>query len=301
MTATRTPASAEHRTFRVRPAGPLDLARSVEFLRRNGDDLMDRWDGARLVRLLRVGGLPVPVVQRSTGDVSAPELTVTAPVVDGVDPAALSAAVAGQFAPVPAQWAGLLRRDRRLAALAAATPGVRVLGLTDPLYSLVRSITAQQVNLRFATRIRARLAEAYAPRHPVADTYVRGLDADALAGAAVADLRAMQLSERKASYLIGAAGASLAGLLDPAVLAPLPDEEFLARLTAVRGIGRWTAEWFGVRVLFRPFLVAGDVALRKAISRLYGLGRLTEADARELVAHWGAATHVAAQLVLETC
>lgn len=286
-------------TVPVRLASPLDLDRSAGFLLRNGDDLMDRWDGRRLVRLIRIGTASIPLAMRSTGTLTEPELTVTAPA--DSHPDVVTTAVRDQFAPVPDSWPALLAADRWLAERDAAVPGVRLLGLTDPLYSLVRSITAQQVNLKFANRIRARLAEAFGRAHHVDGTTVLGLDADRLAGADMARLREMQLSERKASYLITAAQASTAGLLDPAALGRLDDEDFLRVLTGMRGIGRWTAEWFGVRVLYRPFLVAGDVALRKAVGRLYDIGMPSEAEVRLRAAHWGAATHVAAQLVLETC
>jgi hypothetical protein len=51
-------------TMTVEMAGPLDIGASVEFLRRNGDDLMDRWDGTRLVRVLTLNGTRVAVSMR---------------------------------------------------------------------------------------------------------------------------------------------------------------------------------------------------------------------------------------------
>ena len=59
--------------------------------------------------------------------------------------------------------------------------------------------------------------------------------------------------------------------LDLAAPALLPDEEVKARLTAVRGLGEWTADWFLARYLGRPRAwPAGDLALRKAVRALYG-------------------------------
>ena len=282
MTAAATTPAAT--TSTVALDGPLDIARSVEFLRRNGDDLMDRWNGDRLTRTLTVDGRRVALSMRPAGDLDAPELevTVSADTASTVDPAALRAAVAGQFAPTPVSWSALLAADSRLAERDAGTPGVRPLGLTDPLYSLVRSITAQQINLKFANVIRARLAESYGVRREVDGTAVYALEPDALAGASVTALRAMQLSERKATYLIGAAEAAADGRFDRRVLDELDDVELVRYLTRMRGIGRWTAEWFGARILFRPLLVAGDVVLRKAVGRLYGRGVPSEAEVREL-------------------
>jgi DNA-3-methyladenine glycosylase II len=65
------------------------------------------------------------------------------------------------------------------------------------------------------------------------------------------------------------------GRLDPEELERLGDEEVIARLTAVPGIGRWTAEGFLAIALHREDVVLpGDLALRKAIQRLYGLDHL---------------------------
>ncbi|TCO62018.1 hypothetical protein [Actinocrispum wychmicini] len=83
----------------------------------------------------------------------------------------------------------------------------------------------------------------------------------------MAELRALQLSERKASYLIGVATALRDGRLRLPTRAGLDDQEVITELTRLHGIGRWTAEWFAVRVLGRPVVVAGDVALRRAVAR----------------------------------
>lgn len=288
-------------SFTVPLPGPVDIPASVEFLRRNGDDLLDRWDGTRLIRMLTLPGEGgrVPVVMRPAGASGTPSLTVTAPAVAGLDQQALAAVVAAQFAVPPPSWTALLGADAALAALAAVSPVIRPLGLTDPLYALVRAITAQQVNLAFATAIRARLARSFGREYQLGGVSVFALEPEALAGSAAAQLRALQLSERKASYLIGAAQAVLDGLLEPATLAALEGEAYLRAMTRLRGIGRWTAEWFAVRVLGRAVVVAGDIGVRKAVGRLYGTGMPTEGQVRTLTAHWGTAAHIAQQLVLE--
>ena len=59
--------------------------------------------------------------------------------------------------------------------------------------------------------------------------------------------------------------------VDLGALALLPDEEVKAQLTALRGLGEWTADWFLARYLGRPRAwPAGDLALRKAVRALYG-------------------------------
>ncbi|MBV8540205.1 MAG: DNA-3-methyladenine glycosylase 2 family protein [Pseudonocardiales bacterium] len=285
----------------VELAGPLDVAASVEFLRRNGDDLMDRWDGSRLVRVLTFDGRRVPVSMRPLGDATTPGLSATAAPGQDITVEELRAALAVQFILAGASWDHLLATDPRLAAVAATAPAIRPLGLTDPFYSLVRAITAQQVNLRFATTIRARLAQSFGVRVEVDGSEVYVLEPDTLAGASVAALRRLQLSERKASYLIGVASAVADGRIDQRELAGLETEELVRTMTRLHGVGRWTAEWFAARVFGRPVVVAGDVGLRKGVGRLYGVGMPSEDEVRRLTGHWQDDALIAQQLVLETC
>ena len=132
-----------------------------------------------------------------------------------------------------------------------------------------------------------------------ADAEVWSLDAERLAGAAVADLRELQLSTSKAVATIAFAGAVAGGRVDLATLAGLDDEEVVQRLVAFPGIGRWTAEWLLARTLGRPRVVAGDLGVRKAVGAAYLDGRMpSEAEVRAATAHWGPAAGVAQQLLL---
>jgi DNA-3-methyladenine glycosylase II len=89
-----------------------------------------------------------------------------------------------------------------------------------------------------------------------------------MAQAAEDELFACGFSRRKAEYVIGLARSDL----DLAELASLDDDEVRARITAVRGLGPWTAEWFLARHLARPRAwPAGDLVLRKAADVLYGI------------------------------
>src|SRR5215475_10081486 len=88
-----------------------------------------------------------------------------------------------------------------------------------------------------------------------------------LAAASEEELFAVGFSRRKAEYVIGLARSDL----DLAELALLPDDEVKMRLTALRGLGEWTADWFLARHLGRARAwPAGDLAVRKAVRGLYG-------------------------------
>jgi DNA-3-methyladenine glycosylase II len=238
----------------------------------------------------------VAVAARPAGTIDAPRLAVEA---ERDDPA-VAPALAATFLPASPAWPALVAADPALARAADAAPGVRSLRYPDPFGALVRAVTAQQVNLTFATTLRRRLAETYGVEHRVAGGVVRRLDQARLAAAPVADLRALQLSTAKATALVGLAGAAARGELDAGRFAPLHDDEVVAELTAHRGIGRWTAEWFLVRVLARPVVVAGDLGVRKAVGLAYFDGRVpSEAEVRAATAHWGEAAGVAQQVLLE--
>jgi DNA-3-methyladenine glycosylase II len=289
----------------VRVGRPVDLAGSLDVFRRSGDDLLDRWDGRVWLRALAQGGRTVGVAARPAGTVADPVLLVAAE--DGADPAAAGRALAAGFVTAPDALATLAAADPVVSRIAARFPGVGPVLQPDLLTAVVRSISAQQITLRFAAVLRGRLARRYGHRHRLplpppggpADAEVWSLDADRLAGAEVAALRELQFSGSKAEATIQFAAAVAAGRVDLAELAGLPDEEVIGRLVAFPGIGRWTAEWLLARTLGRPRVVAGDLGVRKAVGAAYLGGRMpSEAEVRAATAHWGPAAGVAQQLLL---
>jgi DNA-3-methyladenine glycosylase II len=283
-------------TVEVALEGPLDVPRSLEVLRRWGDDLLDRWDGEVVRRTVPTGSGPLAVACRSIGSVAVPRLAVEA---ERPDPG-VAAAAADTFLPGSGAWPALRDADPALARAEATAPAVRPLRYPDPFRALVRAVTAQQVNLTFAATLRRRLAETYGLEHAVGGGVVRSLDPARVAGAGVADLRALQLSTAKATALVGLGAAAGRGELEAGRFTGLSDDEVVAELTTHRGVGRWTAEWFLVRVLGRPVVVAGDLGVRKAVGAAYFEGRLpSEAEVRAATAHWGPAAAVAQQVLLE--
>lgn len=285
-------------TFEVELDGPLDVAASVERFRRWGDDWLDRWDGTTLVRTAHSGGRAVPYICEIMGSIATPRLLVG--VRDRADEPVAWPALRQMFVrAAPGAWARLLAADPVIARLDTAFPGVLPIAQTDGITAIVRSISAQQVNLAWAATTRRRLAELTGERHDIGPYEVYSLSAARLARASVDQLRALQFTTRKAEYIIDIARRIAEGDLDLSALAHAPDAEVLARLTAVRGIGRWTAEWYLARTLGRPVVVSGDLGVRKAVGALYCPGVMpTEQQVRELTAHWGAAACVAQEVAL---
>jgi DNA-3-methyladenine glycosylase II len=150
-------------------------------------------------------------------------------------------------------------------------------GRPDDAYgTLVRSITGQQLSTKAAATIYGRLTELYGGRTPTPQEI---LDTDP------SGLRVVGLSNAKAAYLRDLAEHIVDGELPVDRLAEMPDAEVYERLTAVKGLGRWTVDMFLMFHLSRPdILPVGDLGIRKAIQIRYGLQELPKAAEMEQIA-----------------
>ena len=136
---------------------------------------------------------------------------------------------------------------------------------TDPFQALVHAIISQQLSTKAAATIAARV-----------DALLDGLPMPArVAAVSDAQLRSAGLSGQKVSYLRDLCARIADGSLPLDALDRMPDEEVIAELTRVKGIGRWTAEMFLMFRLHRPdVLPVGDLGIVKAVQRAYRLRTL---------------------------
>jgi DNA-3-methyladenine glycosylase II len=232
---------------------PYDFEVSTERFRAFGPDLANLWHEGGLLRV--VGGREVRI-EAAPGGV----------LVDQLD-AEIEAEV-GKLLGLPFDLAAFYRWARRADPLvrrvASALAGFRPPLAPSPFESLVTSISAQQVSLHAAFAIRNRLIERFGERGDHAFSFptrerLTDVDED--------ELFSLGFSRRKAEYIVGLSRSDL----DLEALASLPDDEVKARITAVRGLGEWTADWFLARHLARPRAWApGDLGVRKAIAAFYG-------------------------------
>ena len=157
----------------------------------------------------------------------------------------------------------LARGDPVLARIIRSHPRIALEPRGEPFHTLARSIVGQQISVKAAASIWARVC-AVAPRmHP-----------EEIAEARHAKLRACGLSGRKAEYLADLAHRFVDGSLHPGAWERMDDEAVIAELVQVRGIGRWTAEMFLMFNLLRPdVLPLADLGLQRAISVHYFRGR----------------------------
>jgi 3-methyladenine DNA glycosylase/8-oxoguanine DNA glycosylase len=232
---------------------PYDFELSTERFRAFGPDLANLWVDGALLRA--IGGREVRVAAVPGGVEVEPLDAETRPVVEKL------LGLEFELDPFYA-WA---REQAVLDELVPRLAGFRPPLAPDPFESLVTSITAQQVSLFSALAIRNRLIERFGERAGRAHAFPTR---ERIAAAEEGELVALGFSRRKAEYVVGLARHEL----DLDALAALDDDEVRARLTALRGLGAWTAEWFLARHLARPRAwPAGDLALRKAAQLYYGL------------------------------
>ncbi|MGI9148405.1 MAG: DNA-3-methyladenine glycosylase family protein [Chloroflexota bacterium] len=284
--------------FGVTFPAPVDVAASLELFRRSGDDLLDRWDGRRLLRAVQITGTWVPFMAMPDGTLANPTMRVLVESPEHLSE--IRQVVERTFVLAPPDYPELLERDVVLARLDAQFHGIRQIRQLDLFTAFIRCISAQQVNLRWAVTTRRRLAEAFGQPHAVAGQVVYSLNPERLASADPADIRALQFTTSKSVAIVAVARAMTEEALSMNQLQALADEEVIARLVAIRGIGRWSAEWILARTLGRPRVVAGDLAVRKAVGLAYlGHSAPSESEVRAVTAHWGQSAGVAQAVLLQ--
>jgi len=182
----------------------------------------------------------------------------------------------------PDYWAEackhLVKKDRVMKRLIPQFGDAALQTRGDPFITLARSIVGQQVSVASAQAVWERLV-ALLPR---------GMKPASVLKLKIDDMRAAGLSARKVEYLVDLALNFEAGTVHVKAWEDMPDEDIIAELIAIRGIGRWTAEMFLMFGLMRPnVLPLDDIGLLRGISLNYFSGEpVTRSDAREVGEAW---------------
>lgn len=160
----------------------------------------------------------------------------------------------------------LKRRDKKLGAAIERIGAIEREIKPDPFVALLMGIAAQQISNKAANSVRRRLHELLAEITP-----------DRVAETDTSDLMKCGLSARKAGYIKGIADAVRCGELDFSQFHDMADDDIIALLSSLRGIGVWTAEMLLIFSLCRPDVVSwGDLAIRRGMMNLYGLKKLSK-------------------------
>ncbi len=175
----------------------------------------------------------------------------------------------------------LMRRDPILAPVIRRYNKTTLVDapVLDPFPALVRTITSQQLSTKAAATIHGRLLDLMPGRVPTPQ---------AIHATSDVQLREVGLSRQKAAYLRDLAIKSESGELPLHDLTHLDDDEVIAAITKVKGLGRWSAEMFLMFRLRRPdVLPVDDLGIVNAIQRLYGLRKKPKPDRiRKIAESW---------------
>ena len=281
----------DQHTIFLHPVAPFDFGLTADnqsYFRKDGDDSAGLYQ-----RLLDLGDKLALATVRSEGSVEAPRLAMELES-DSLTPPEVEAA--------QKQMELLLGADQDLTPFytAAATDPVMA-RLVQTFYgmhqsravsvfeAIAQAILGQQLAASVARVIRTLLIETYGPSRTFhGQQHYAFPRPEAIATATVDDLRKLKLSQRKAEYLQGIARTELdtSGGLD--TLQQLSDAELVKEVTALRGVGKWTAQWVLVRALGRAdAFPIGDLALRRIVSQLYFGGEpLTDGQLEEFSMRW---------------
>lgn len=258
--------------FTLKPGSPFRLDLTVWGLRRVPVNEMDRWDGLTYRRTLVLDEAPVEVDVRQGGPLHDPELTVR------TRGARLGSKRRSELIATLEKMLGLnitleplyrlAAEHRRLAALIEPFRGFRPPRLPSIFETILNGIACQQVSLAAGMHVLNRLCQAYGRCFGESHAFPHPAD---LTAAAPRQLRSLGFSTRKAGAILEIANAIVADQLDLEALSALDDVAALERLLALKGVGRWTAQYVLLRGLGRlDVFPADDVGGQNKMQRWLG-------------------------------
>ncbi len=282
-------------TFTLAPRPPFRLDLTVWALRRRAHNLVDRFDEGVWRRILVIGRSPVAVAVRQTRIGSRPEIEVRVR-------AARPQAVRAEVAAIVTRMLGLerdlsdfyrlARGDARIRELADRLRGMKPVRFATVFEAFANAVAGQLVSLSAGMHVLNRLTEAYGIPDEVdgATVPMRSFpDASAVARSNPDALRALGLSRQKGEYLIGLARLAIDRKdRDFASIERLEDDDAVARLSRIRGVGRWTAEYVMLRGFGRINIFPGDdVGGRNKLFEWLGVdGEPTYDGVRRILKRW---------------
>jgi DNA-3-methyladenine glycosylase II len=284
----------------MKPQAPFRLDLTAWALRRRPHNAIDRFSAGVYRRALIFDDGALAVSVRQTGPPRAPALEVEIAGPERARNGSSRERSAERFVRgalerllgLRVDLAGFMRvarKDPLLGPLALRLRGLKPPRFPTVFEALVNGIACQQLSLEVGIHLLDRLTAAYGPPVPGNPDGLRAFPAPHhLAEARPARLRTLGFSTAKARAIVGAAQAICAGALDLEGLACEERQVALERLTALPGVGRWTAEYVLLRGLGRiDTFPVDDVGARNKLARLLGTDQGLDATAAgEVVARW---------------
>ncbi|MCL2372452.1 MAG: DNA-3-methyladenine glycosylase [Defluviitaleaceae bacterium] len=154
----------------------------------------------------------------------------------------------------------LRKKDKKLGAAIDRRGIIRRKINPDLFAALVESIIGQQISNKAATTVCGKLSQLSG-----------GMNATKLNALSPEEIQTCGMSMRKAGYIKNIAAAAVSRAIDFETLSQKTDQEIIETLTAIKGVGQWTAEMLLIFSLMRPNIVSyGDFAIRRGMMLLYG-------------------------------
>lgn len=171
----------------------------------------------------------------------------------------------------------LCKHDAKLKSVIQSYEGEMMVSRGDAFFTLARAIAGQQISVKAADSVWKRLMDTVGDMTP---KVIANTDGSVLRGCG--------LSTSKVIYLHALAEHFLTHQKQIKNWPKMGDEEIIAELTSIKGIGRWSAEMFLIFYLARPdVLPVADLGLLKAIYRLYNKGeKMPLPEVRKLGTKW---------------
>lgn len=280
-------------TFLIRPIPPFRLDLTAWALRRRPENIVDRWDGETYRRVLVVDGTPVEIAVTQIGPPSRPILQVTA------NGQRLARQRDRNLRTCVQRLLGTqidLREFYRIATPQGELGELvrRFRGLKPPRFpsvfeSLMNAFACQQVSLAAGISFLNRLTEKYGltveRNGEVAHAFPRPED---LAAETPQVLRRLGFSQQKARAMRELSSAVAGGRLDLEGVAALDEHAILERLYALRGVGRWSAEYVLLRGLGKLGVFPGDdMGARNKIQEYFRLRKTPDYETvRRRLTRW---------------
>jgi DNA-3-methyladenine glycosylase II len=280
-------------SFDLKPLPPFRLDLTVWALRRRRDNIVDRWDGTTYRRVLVLDGKPVEMAVVQKGKPDEPELSITATGSQLSPETGLAlAALLERMLGIQINVSGFYRlaqNDSQLEYLARQFHGLKPPRFPTLFEALVNGIACQQVSLTQGINLLNKLATTCGKTVEEQDTiaYAFPLPED-IAGLEPDVFRKLGFSRQKARALLELAHKITNEHFDLEEITTLNDEDALSRLCALRGVGRWTAEYVLLRGMGRLHVFPGDDAgARNKLRNWLGVEqKLDYKGVNSIIARW---------------
>lgn len=160
------------------------------------------------------------------------------------------------------------RKSSEMKALIDLIGNIETYAIKDPFISLINQIVYQSISFKAATTIWERIYDRFSPLTP-----------DSVLQIPFEELKSQGLSNSKTQYIYNIANAFSNNTIN-IEFDSMTDQEIIAEVSKIKGVGKWTAEMFLIFCLERPNVISyGDIAIRKGIEWLYDLDhKLTVAE-----------------------